>query len=456
MELTVGTTLQGSKYVIQGVLRQSDTEVVYKANHTYLDQPVVLRSLAPALQQRADFAQVKQQFMSEVRSQAKQLAQSAAAVLDCFEEGGLPFVVLKFQPESAQPEQTQPAQFPSASIDPAATLTVSQSNSSPHNSSLPSAQGVVGAQASQTEPQADLIQAFDAACNAVAENGSKNGSQSAMVTSPLISSELSSKASPQVRDYEPILFHPVSSLGATEAWSHHQIASDQVANEQVANEQVTNEQVANGRTKAMNIAGSRSPSRRFAKMPIALLAISLIGGCIGMGTGLALRLDATQSVAGKKPRLSLFNREQSFPAAGSWPIQESYSPQPAIEQPIYRTAPPSEYISPSTIQTLPSTSAPLPLAPPLDEKPLPESFNLPEDTEFPPVNPDLKLPAESLPLPELGSTDEIPPPVDRLPPISPDNLLPPTTVTPDAAPPPADNQTMNPPPLKSLPNSSGI
>jgi len=457
MELTVGTALQGNKYVIQRVLRQSDTEVVYQANHTYLDQPVVLRSLPPITRQRDDFAQVKQQFISEVRSQARQQEQSATPILDCFEEGELPFVVLKWQPEVAQPELAQPVQSAAASIEQAASPLVSQSMVSQNSiaqTAAQSTQNTVVATAPQTDLQADLIQTFDAAFNAAAENSSENGLPSAKVTSPLVASDPSPKASRTGRDYEPIIVHPVSNLSASESWVNDQVVTDQAANSQVARGQITDSQSPNHPTKAMNIAGSQSSSKRSSKMPIALLSIALIGSCIGVGTGLALRLDATQPAVGKKPRLSLFNREQSFPATGNWPIQENYSPQPAIEQPLYRTAPSPEYIPPTTIQTLPSTGDALPLEPPLEEKALPE-FESPGDTALPPTTPDLKLPAESLPLPELGSTNEIPPPIDRLPPISPDNLLPPTTDVPEPVLPPADDQTVNPP-LKSLPNSSGI
>lgn len=402
MELTVGTALQGSKYVIQKVLRQSDIEVMYQAVHTYLDQPVLLRSLNPACQQRDDFAQVKQQFVADVRSQAKQSMPSAAPILDCFEEDELPFVVLQFQPQ--QFASNHPAE---ASDSPAALPLPT-----PPTEEIPSEKNIP---ARTTNP--DLVQAFDAAFNASAEQHPTDSNLPG-------NSQPASNGVTRRDTREPIGFQPIPSLDTADATA------------------------VNGHSQT---GSARSSRQRFQKIPIALLAVSLVGGCIGVGTGLALRFDAAQSQAGNKPRLSLFNREQSFPSEGNWPIQERYSPEPAIEQPLYRATPAPDY-TPS-IQPLPATPIPPPDSSVENTKPLPEPFALPEDSASSPANPQPKLPVESAPLPEQGAST-VPP--TRLQPISPDNLLPPNATPAPLPPPAAHDPVVEPPALKTLPHSSGI
>lgn len=408
MELTIGTALQGNKYVIQEVLRQGDVEVMYRATHTYLDQPVLLRSLSPACQQRDNFEQVKQQFIAEARSQVRQSPPSTAAILDCFEENQLPFVVLQFKPEQF------PEQFPEHSQTTTMSASVDARDNAADNISLKDA------------PQTDLVEAFDAAFHA----NSQPHSRVANVPEP---SEPSADRVSRGNAYEPIVFHPVPS-------SESAVAA-----------------ASNGHRRSVSKESLQS-LKRFKAMPLAFLAVALVGGCIGVGTGLALRFDAAQSQAGNKPRLSLFNSEQAFPSEGNWPIQDWSTPEPTIEQPFYRTPPSPEYNPSTTIPPLPGETIPS-LEPYGEEpKPLSEDLELPQDTALPPAISQPKLPADSAPLPELGTTtDEIPPSSDRLPPISPDNLLPPTTVAPAPIPPPAANSPiMEPPPLKSLPDSSGI
>lgn len=412
MELTIGTALQGNKYVIQEVLRQGDVEVMYQATHTYLDQPVLLRSLSPACQQRDNFEQVKQQFIAEVRSQVRQ---STSSILDCFEENQLPFVVLQFKPEQF------PEQFPEHSPTTTMSASVNASNASNASHARDNAADNISL---KDAPQTDLVEAFDAAFLA-------NSQPHPLVANVPEPSEPSADRVSRGNAYEPIVFHPVpSSESAVVAAS-------------------------NGHRRSVGKESLQS-LKRFKTMPLALLTVALVGGCIGIGTGLALRFDAAQSQAGNKPRLSLFNSEQSFPSEGNWPIQDWSTPEPTIEQPFYRTAPSPEYDPSTTIPPLSGET--VPSLEPAREEPLSEDLELPQDTALPSVTPQPKLPADLAPLPQLGTTtDEIPPSSDRLPPISPDNLLPPTTVAPAPVPPPAaDSPIMEPPPLKSLPDSSGI
>jgi hypothetical protein len=113
MTLIAGTMLQSSKYVIQACLHQSDFGVTYRATHTLLAQPVILQTLNPVVQQRPDFAELKQQFMEGVRSLSQQeTAPETARVLDCFEEEEMPFVVLRSIEGQALPKLSEWLKLP--------------------------------------------------------------------------------------------------------------------------------------------------------------------------------------------------------------------------------------------------------------------------------------------------------------------------------------------------------
>jgi hypothetical protein len=419
MELTVGTTLQGGKYIIQEVLSQSEGEIIYRATHTYLDQPVLLRSLHPTTQQRDNFTEVKQQFITAVRAQVKQPNPGQPAILDCFEENNLPFAVLLFQSTSMPSSPPPPL---AAIVSPEAALPTEAVSS--QNASL------------KTVPPAHLVSAFEAAWVELDEKNRPPGQPLPVQDlSPTMSSSLDSQTTSAQQSrgsqYEPINGHShLASVVASPSNGHRQV----------------------------NSSRGRSSSHQHQKLPIALMMVALTGGCIGAGTGLALRLDAAYPEAGKKPRLSLFHREQSFPATGNWPIRERYSPEPTLEQPLYRAIPSPESAPAATIPPLPADPVPLPEPSIAVEKakPLPQDFELPTDPTVPPVDTTPKLPDQALPLPELETPGEVSPRVDRLPPISPDNLLPPSPATPAPLPPPADQSIRVPPPLKSLPAASGI
>ena len=94
MTLKTGEPLQNSKYVVQSVLDQSDFGITYSARHALLDQLVFLQTLNDAVQQRSDFPQLKQQFLTAARSLSQQ--SDTLRVLDCFEENALPYIVLQY------------------------------------------------------------------------------------------------------------------------------------------------------------------------------------------------------------------------------------------------------------------------------------------------------------------------------------------------------------------------
>ncbi len=93
MTLKTGEPLQNSKYVVQSVLDQSDFGITYSARHTLLDQLILLQTLNDTVQQRSDFPQLRQQFLTAVRSLGER--SDTLRVLDCFEENTLPYVVLQ-------------------------------------------------------------------------------------------------------------------------------------------------------------------------------------------------------------------------------------------------------------------------------------------------------------------------------------------------------------------------
>ena len=98
MNLAAGATLQHGKYVVQSVLSQTDVGTVYHATHAFLDQPVMIQSLNPALLERQDGDQLKQQFMAAVRRLARCQHPHFVRALDSFEENQIPFLVLGHTP----------------------------------------------------------------------------------------------------------------------------------------------------------------------------------------------------------------------------------------------------------------------------------------------------------------------------------------------------------------------
>jgi hypothetical protein len=94
MSLTVGTTLQNDKLVIEAILHQSDFGVTYQAAHPSINRPIILQSFNEVLRQRSDFDQLRQKFLQEVLLCSKQPSDTVQ-VIDCFEENGMPFVVLE-------------------------------------------------------------------------------------------------------------------------------------------------------------------------------------------------------------------------------------------------------------------------------------------------------------------------------------------------------------------------
>ncbi len=98
MKLTVGKTLQNGKYSLDAALSQGGFGITYRATHTYLNQVVVVKTLNEELRRRADFHQFQQRFINEARRLARFQHPHIVRVSDCFEESGLPFIVMDYVP----------------------------------------------------------------------------------------------------------------------------------------------------------------------------------------------------------------------------------------------------------------------------------------------------------------------------------------------------------------------
>ncbi|MBD1909564.1 MULTISPECIES: hypothetical protein [unclassified Leptolyngbya] len=103
MLLTAGTFLQEGRYWVEGILEQDETGISYRAQHRNLDISVVIQTIAPALGDRPDAAQILQSFMVEVRRQSLAPSDGPFRVLDCFMEFGQPFVVLDMVADAKPP-----------------------------------------------------------------------------------------------------------------------------------------------------------------------------------------------------------------------------------------------------------------------------------------------------------------------------------------------------------------
>jgi eukaryotic-like serine/threonine-protein kinase len=95
MELAVGTALQSGKYLLNHVLGQEAFSLTYRATQNYLQQPVVIKTLHPSLQASAGFGQLQNRFVEITRQLARNQHPSLVRVLDFFQEGGLPFMVME-------------------------------------------------------------------------------------------------------------------------------------------------------------------------------------------------------------------------------------------------------------------------------------------------------------------------------------------------------------------------
>ena len=407
MTLTAGATLQSSKYVIQARLHQSDFGATYEATHTLLDQPVILQTLNPVVQQRPDFAELRQQFMQAVRSLSRQEAsQGTARVLDCFEEAGMPFIVLQ-QPIAGQvlpnlndwltlppePSPEKSVEIPK-SIAPAVSTPVRQP---------------ISPEPQQPQPLAEL-----AAGVAAARAKGAIVSESLPVAS---APEISVPVAPQVQA------SPVQTSQVQAPQVQVPQATVSVAPSAPKAPKAPKSTPSKGLpllpdlpTHANPPASSKSselaPKR---KLPVALLITILAGLGLGAGGGFALRYqpssqagqpsqtgqtnpNSSQSASGFSS--NLFSHPQTFPSQTDWPIQADptlFPSAPKLEEPVYRSAPVPDYYTAPSAQPY-RNPAPQLAAPSSTDSSNSDSKSTPE------LSPDAATPASPLPKPADSSS----------------------------------------------------
>lgn len=425
MKLKAGTTLQNHKYVVEEVLQQDELEMTCRAIHTLLDQPVILQTFSETGRQRSDFAQLQQQFLDRMRHLAQHPTPDTVQVLDCFKEAELPIVVLKWLPQQVPPALKE---WLSLTVDPSASVT-----SAPLPASMPAVSMPVA-------------------------------------STPATQTTIAPTASPLEANTQPP--EPAIKPAAFPGAAAHDSAnpSGQEHGKRYSEGHTGGATIIVGPRLGQTQNPTRNPTRNFTqtlarnplkpnskpkpRLPIALMLVALVGGAVGAGMGFAMRLaDAPQE--GGRSRLSLFNREQSFPATGSWPVQEDvpYTPDWTVEQPLYRSTPSSEY-DPSWIAPAPADSYVPEAIPAPEDIPSPEFSPIPEASELPESKtiPDFSTEVDPYTYPpsDPGFSGESLPPIDSPPvfdPVTPpaaQPVLPPI----DTAPPSAD--------MKPLPESLGV
>ncbi|NJR18120.1 MAG: serine/threonine protein kinase [Calothrix sp. CSU_2_0] len=96
--VAAGTTLQGGKYTLDREIGRGGFGITFKANHHFLHQVVVIKTLNEKLRQHPDFAKFERQFQDEARRLATCVHLNIVRVSDFFVEDGLPYMVMEYIP----------------------------------------------------------------------------------------------------------------------------------------------------------------------------------------------------------------------------------------------------------------------------------------------------------------------------------------------------------------------
>ncbi|XFA72422.1 serine/threonine-protein kinase [Thermosynechococcaceae cyanobacterium Okahandja] len=94
--LNAGSTLQGGKYRLDALLSQGGFGVTYRATHTLLNQPVVLKTLNLQQEPPKRIHDLGERFIQEAQRLAQFQHPHIVRVSDCFIEGGRPFIVMDY------------------------------------------------------------------------------------------------------------------------------------------------------------------------------------------------------------------------------------------------------------------------------------------------------------------------------------------------------------------------
>jgi hypothetical protein len=380
MTLTVGTTMQNDEIVIEAILHQSDFGVTYQAKHVSLNRPIVLQSFNESARQRSDFDQLRQKFLQEVLILSKQPSETLP-IVDCFEENGMPFVVLAPTDDRVVPPLNDWFEIP---VEP--PLAVSA--------------------------QSDPVE-IAPADEPVLEVEAPRPTEAETLAAALATAFPEAPASLEAPAIAPVEIAPPAELVVIDAAElPHTVANAEAG--------ITPSSIPEPAKNGVTVFVAEPSPKPRKLMPLALMMTALITGFGGVGLGLALRFEPAakgdSNTSGLNP--GWFGREQNFPPQQEWPITETpnlYPPSTTFEQPLYQPSPPvAEYGIPSA-QPTPDYSTP-------DYSP---------DRTYPSVAPPR---AADYPSSRPDPVPDSPDPIDTPPPeaISPPEIPLPDPVTPDA------------------------
>jgi eukaryotic-like serine/threonine-protein kinase len=96
MQLTVGKLLQGGKYLINHPLESQGFGITYRATQTVQGQPVVIKTLHPALHKSRAFSRLRDRFIDLSCEITRCQHPSVVNVLELFQENEWPFMVMEY------------------------------------------------------------------------------------------------------------------------------------------------------------------------------------------------------------------------------------------------------------------------------------------------------------------------------------------------------------------------
>ncbi|MCU0571206.1 MAG: hypothetical protein MUF49_32150, partial [Oculatellaceae cyanobacterium Prado106] len=351
--MTVGTSLQNNKFVLEETLDQSDFGVTYRAHHTYMNRPVLLQTLNPVLRQRSDFDSLRQQFFETLRIEVQKSPRSLP-VLDCFEEDGLPFAVLEPPGDGSIPRLKDWLSIPLLDAD-SPTSEASHSDATPFlpdvtppeivemaavapPESLHEATGIAHAVDLQHRDSATDSNHHAAAANSEFQTESQEASAT-------VSSDAFVESGEAIAVINAV---PPEAAIAPQSDESATIAVAPVAPSRTALKPFPFP--GQGKQGVSILVGEPGQKKR-RSLPLILLLTMLIGSFGGVGLGLALRLNSQpSSEKGGSMSPGWFGREQTFPSQQDWPVTEPptlYPTSPSLEQPLFRNSPsPVEYRTP--------------------------------------------------------------------------------------------------------------
>jgi len=368
MTLSAGSTLNNGKYTIDEMMHQTDFGVIYRATHTYLEQPVTIQTFNDCVLLRGDYEQWRQLFLAEARRRASLAGEQPYKILDCFEEANVPFVVMQQEPGQVLPkiQDWLPLMKP-VTVDPswaessADPLTGSKPRP-PMASRQPAPPTAIAADPRKKDPAAEALQPAPPV-QAVKPTSELQASPTAAEHGKLPAETLPAETvSFQVQPSQPMhrsdflsVSLPgmkagagapdVSAAPATPLSTHTTAASPAPANipanPPLANTTADNTVPVHPTSADANPTHTASATRlvtqgvgeqlakssqrpRFRQvLPIALTLTAIAGGLAGAAFGWLVRFEDTPPAGAEDASLFNFKNDQTFPPVQAWPITET-------------------------------------------------------------------------------------------------------------------------------------